>query len=516
MAARAKAIGYWACGSAMAMLLQGHVALAAGPGLRLADCVRSGLLQNPDIRVQSGAVEVAKAQQQQAHGQFDWVMSAELNRARRITPQVPTATVAQTRVDSAGYQLGASRLWRNGWSVDGKFDLASSREDGAAQQSLGKLDIVLNLPLLRGKGEAVTAEEAVAQLNLQRSQYELSARVSQSVYKIMLAYWDYRASSALVQVAQSSEERSRNLLQSNQKLVAADEKPRGDLILLQGDLADKAQALQAARLTLGESRKALGRLLGLDLAAMNALAEPVDAFPDVAGPIWQLPAQGGALNAAALAGRIELQALALQLDVLRRQLASAANRMKPQLDVKLGVGYGKAYEGNARYPLIGAAGRLQNEPSLSASLSYRFPPENNQASGVAREYAAQLQQLEVQQQDLHNSVLAGVDSALQALLRNAEQIKLAQQGLYWYEQAVKQELIKQRNGVATLIDVVNVESRFVNARVNFLQLQLAYANALARLRYETGTLLQATNPGVAQLEELVGLGSLASLLSPGR
>ena len=534
MGARARTNRYWAGGSGIALLLQGSVFFASaaevrpaefhpaesgpaalhlaamaskalGPAelppaamrpdeLRLADCVRLGLLQNPDVRLQSGALAVTQAQQQQARGEFDWVMSAELNRARSVTPPFASATT-QTRLDSAGYQFGVSRLWRNGWTLDGKYDLASTQESGAAPQSLGKLDLVLTVPLLRGKGEATSVGETVAHLNVQRSQYELRGQVSQAVYRIMLAYWDYRASSALVLVAQNSETRSRDLLLSNQKLVAADEKPRGDLVLLQGDLADKGQAVQVARLNLNESRKALGRLLGLDLAAMNALAEPVDGFPAVSDPVLQLPAHGAALNATALARRAEFQALALQQEALRQQFSGAANRMKPQLDLKVGVGYGKAWDGGARYPLPTASGRLQNEPSLTASLSYRFPVENNLASGVAQEYAAQLLQLEVRQQDLRHSVLAGVDSAMQALLANAEQLRLAQQGLARYEQAVQQEIVKQRNGVATLIDVVNVESRFINARVNLLQLQQAYAKALARLRYETGTFLIAANGG---------------------
>lgn len=501
--------------------------------LRLADCVRLGLMQNPDVRLQSGALAVVQAQQQQARGQFDWVMSAELNRARVLTPPFSSAA-SQTQFDSAGYQFGLNRLWRNGWSIDGKYDLASTQETGAAQQSLGKLDLVLTVPLLRGRGEAVRVDEAVAQLNVQRSQYELRSQVSLAVYRIMLAYWDYRASTALYQVAQNSEERSRHLLQSSQKLVAADEKPRGDLVLLQGDLADKALAVEAARLNLGESRKTLGRLLGLDLAAMNGLAEPVDAFPAVSGPVGQLLAHGEALNAKALARRAEFQALALQQEALRQQMASAANRLQPQLDLKVGVGYGKAYDGSARFPLLTASGRAQNEPSLTASLSYRFPAENNLAGGVAREYAAQLLQLEVRQQDLHHTVLAGVDSAMQALLGNAAQLRLAQQGLARYEQAVQQEIIKQRNGVATLIDVVNIESRFVNARVSFLQLQQAYANALARLRYETGTFLVETSDGSGadaardagsaggnavtrfSVDELAGWGSLAGLLQDSR
>lgn len=111
--------------------------------------------------------------------------------------------------------------------------------------------------------------------------------------------------------------------------------------------------------------------------------------------------------------------------------------------------------------------------------------------------------------------------ALENLARTGTQFSSAQAALGLYQEAVAQEIVKQRNGIATLIDVINVETRYVSAQINVLQLQLAYAQAVARLRYESGTLLPPPAPdGLPEQRltldpaDLAGLGPLRNLLLP--
>jgi hypothetical protein len=82
-----------------------------------------------------------------------------------------------------------------------------------------------------------------------------------------------------------------------------------------------------------------------------------------------------------------------------------------------------------------------------------------------------------------------------------------------YEQAVRQEITKQRNGISTLIDVINTEARYISARIGFLQAQLGYATAIARLRLETGTLVPVSDTSdrfSLDPDDLGGFGPLAS------
>jgi outer membrane protein len=501
---------------------------AQGQDLRLTDALQLALSQNPDIAVQRTQVDAAFGQQQQAAGQFGWALSSRLSYDRTIMPltdsfRMPGATglIDQTRVFSVAYQLGVSKQLRSGLVIGAGFD-ATGNDDtthapAVAQQNLVRLNVSLNVPLAQGGGRAVTAAEDAAAVTAQARRCELLDSAARTLYSTLVAYWNYRARIELEKVALNSEVRSASLFEAIKKLVAASEKPAADLVLLKADLADKAAAREVAALGRREAQQALGHLLGLEAAAIAALPEPAESLPGAARRVTAVPARVAALGSEALARRPDVRALALQLEAAQRDMDGARDLLKPRLDLSMGVAYAKASEGEGRYRLFNEPGRYQSTPSVFARLNFAFPLANDQAKGAVRERAAMLSQVTIRQRALAIAVATGVDSALQALLSSAAQLNVGRSGLALYEQAVNQEIIKQRNGMSTLIDVINTETRFVNARVNFLQAQLAYATAIARLRLETGTLVPVTDANdrfSLDLNDLGGFGPLAASL-PG-
>ncbi|WP_197433078.1 TolC family protein [Janthinobacterium sp. B9-8] len=485
---------------------------ASSAELHIFDVVYHALKKNTDIQIQEHYIAIAQGQHLQAVGQFDWVLSSLLNYDKKITPQFNNPDLG---LINSGYQLGLSKPLRNGMILSSRVDAMANDEGmGRAQQNQLKLDISLLVPLLKGSGpEGIAAEEDVAKLNIELSRYQLRDRISQTLYNTILAYWNYRNRVELEKVAISSEERSQSLLLSIQKLVDAAEKPRADLVLLKADHGDKVARRQAAVLASTEARTVLGRLLGLDALGIRQLPEPSDALPAVLDIAY--PLNVDAMSAAALLQRPDIQALAMQLEAAKRQMQAVQDRLKPQLNLTLGLGYAKASEGGGRYSFAAESGQFQATPSVFARLNFQFPMQNNAANGAVQEHSALMSQLVLRQRDLSIGIATGVETALQSLFNTAEQIKLAKEGLSLYELAVSQEVIKQKNGISTLIDVINTEARFVSARVNYLQLQLAYASALARLRFETGTFLPAAGGNdmlSLDMNDLAGLGPLITFL----
>ena len=509
-------------------MLAAALPAATAQALRLSDVAELALSRNPSIRVQRTNVEAAFGQLQEAAGQFDWTVSSDVNYARTITPLTDTVRAAddygpvtQTRVFSSGYHVGVNRQLRNGLIVGSGFE-ASGVEDATfapakRQQNLARLNVSLTVPLLRGHGTAVTAAEEAAALTAQARRYDLLDTAARTLYDSLVAYWTYRARIELEKVAISSEQRSKSLLESTQKLVDASEKPAADLVLLKADLADKVATREAAALARVEAQQSLGRLLGLDASAIGALPEPAEALPGADGaPQPKLPSLA-TLRAEALAHRPDIRALALLLDAARRNVEGARDLLKPRLDLSMGIAYAKAGEDGGRYRLLGDPGRYQSAPSVFVTLSFAFPVANNEAKGRVREQAAALSQVEIQQSDLATGVATGVDLALRSLMSSAAQLEVGRSGLALYEQAVRQEIVKQRNGISTLIDVINTEARYINARTGFLQAQLAYATAIARLRLETGTLVPAFDTGDSfslEPDDLRGFGPLAGRTFP--
>ena len=106
--------------------------------LTLIDALRLALSHNPAIRVQQQQLELTRAQEQQARGQFDWILSSSANHSREITPSPPSALTGESRVTASNYRLGLNKQLRTGLSMSGDINAWVSQNDailGQAQQN---------------------------------------------------------------------------------------------------------------------------------------------------------------------------------------------------------------------------------------------------------------------------------------------------------------------------------------------------------------------------------------------
>ncbi|MBB2484691.1 TolC family protein [Mitsuaria sp. WAJ17] len=492
--------------------------------LSLAEVLTQGLSSHVQTRLQRHELEAASARAQQAAGQYDWTLSTEARQARTVTPASPSATPDQTTRSSSSYRVGAERLLGQGVRLETGLETSGVLDQPAElpqRQHQTRLTLQFVVPVLRGSRLA-RAEDEAARLAWDTQRWRVRATASEAVLGLTQRYWEYRAECALLGIATRSLQRSRDLLASNETLVKADEKPAGDLVLLRADLTDKANALEAAQLRVREARRRLGRSMGLDARASDRLPVAEDPFPVPSESIGTLLSQAETLKQRALAARPDLRADALQQQSQRALLDAARDAERPQLDLKLGLSYGQASEGSRLLGLPPLSGRSATGPSWFATLNYQFAVENRRAGGRLRELIASLEQLQLRAADNRESALSEVESALQTLWRNGQQIRTASEGLSLYEKAVAQEVVKLRSGIATLMDVINLETRYVNAQVGITQLQLSHATALARLRHETGTLFEppssdqdADTLGSLDVRALSTLDSLDSLQRSG-
>jgi outer membrane protein len=481
--------------------------------LHLADAIELALAKNPDIVVQRYQANSIRGLEMQAKAQFDWALAANTYLSREITPFNANDVSAdgspvwdQTRQISAGYQVGVSKQLRNGL-IFGTSVVAAGRDTtpGAAvgQQNIVKLNVLLTVPLLRGSGKKnVTAQETAARLAVLASEYTGRNQVAQTIHDVAVAYWTCVSRIALEQIAFDAEQRSENLLRSIQKLVDKAEKPRADLVLVEADHADKVVTRKAAALSSLNAKNSLGRVLGIDATAITQLSVTPGAIPTAQFVPAISERQISALGTKALQRRPDLSALNLQMEAATELLAVARDKLKPQVDLQLGASYGKASVGGSHFGFINMPGRTQTGPSVSTLLSFQFPIENNYASGALAQSGAAVDQLAIRIRDLRIAIVNSVEAAAAAVSSSAERTQIAKDGLALYQQAIEHEVIKQRNGISTLIDVINVESKYVGSRVNHLEVELEYAIAMANLKLAAGTLLPEVAPGDSALDRI--------------
>jgi outer membrane protein TolC len=274
------------------------------------------------------------------------------------------------------------------------------------------------------------------------------------------------------------------------KLIAADENPRSDIDLAVASQSERTASRIAAEQALLDSRRVLARQMGMPVDQMFKLPLPGDDYPDFEVGKIDLPRDTERLVLLALEKRADLEAnrqLKLSADYL---VTAARNNLKPELDLTAGGSYAGLAEGAHADAYERAYYTNRYGPSFNVSLSFTWPIGNSQARGQLISALAQQSSSLITVRDLEYTIASNVTTEVAGLKHSVEQLAEAAEAVRRYTTAVQNELTKRQAGTATLLDVVNMEDRLVSAQINETTARQNYANAIAQLRYETGTLVR--------------------------
>jgi outer membrane protein TolC len=154
------------------------------------------------------------------------------------------------------------------------------------------------------------------------------------------------------------------------------------------------------------------------------------------------------------------------------------------------------YQGLALDRGVGGAlsSLYSNVPGLDASvqLSYELPLGSLAARGETVQSIAAYDQARIREAELRREIASGVRVARQALHHGRETLFASREAVAFSREAVENEKRKFQLGMSTLFDVILAEDALTNARLGEITGQQAYAVAIARLRYETGSIVDGS------------------------
>jgi outer membrane protein len=479
-------------GAALALaLLLPAPALAADPpprSLGLLQSIELMLAHDPNIALGEARLESSRGALLSERGRFDPVLSSRVNDAQTRTPLGPGSSSRQELLESS---VDVAKQFRSGLSVQPEVGVVLTDVPGSRGVSVGTVTFNVRQPLLRGRGRSVVAAgEMSAEREVAASSLDAEQTTAERILAVANQYWTARSALLNLDILRESEESSRTLLETTRKLIEADQTPAAELVQLQANLAAKESARIGGERSLFAARQGLGREIGLDPGEIAALPFPTDPFPAVRpGDVPPL-GEAGRFVAAALRERPDLRAARERragLDILAR---AAGDALKPQLDLVLAPSY-SGLEGGGGTSFL--ASLLRNVPGVSASAGFvlSLPVPNDTARGALIRAQAALRESDLDVDLLAKAVGAGVPSALEAVGSSALQLEKAREAVRLFEQTVVNEEKKLRAGTSTLIDVITQRDRLTAARQGEVSAELALAQALAQLRFETGTLLAA-------------------------
>ncbi|MCY3732690.1 MAG: TolC family protein, partial [Chloroflexi bacterium] len=399
--------------------------------------------------------------------------------------------------DTLNTGVALEKSFRSGMAVASSLSvgrLAHSALTLPAKRAMSSLTVVLPLAGGRGGGAAVGNERA-AERSYDASRLDrdhVSARV---VRDATVAYWQYVGADERLRIYKETEARAERLVAETEVLIRADERPASDLDLMAGNLASAQAARVAAEQIRLEARYSLGLAMGLTAATIAALGPPSTPFPapeDVSG---RGPRE--VIVRTALAKRRDLAAARTRRNGARMAWEGAVRDLRPRWDVVGGIGHMSISSA-----LLG--GDLLEPPpgsgtGLNASVQVRYAPTatNSAVQGAALRADVAHRTATVVAEDLARRVRANALVAAEALDNAMRETSIAAEALRLSQRAVETEREKFRLGLATVFDAILAEDTLTKALLRRTDARLRYAVALARLRFETGTLLRVSAGSVA-------------------
>lgn len=452
--------------------------------LTLLQATTMTLERDPNIVLAESRYRAARGLVLSARGLFDPRLRSTVDRDQIDTPTGVDTSDEETTLTTT---FGLDALLRSGLSLEPGLTLF--RRDDRPALNQATVSFTVRQPLLRDRGrEVVTAGERAAEQELAARRYDLRHDVSSRLLSVIASFWSYRAAAMNLEILRATEESSRELLDSTRKLIEADLVPAADIDLLEADLTAKASNRIAGERRLFEARQDLGLEIGLRATEILELPLPADDFPRLDAE--EVPVDEMLLWAdRSLLLRNDVLAARERLIASEILLRAAENALEPRLDLILTPSYSGRVEGDDAGDFFSPL--YTNVPGFSTSfgLSFSWPILNRGAAGDRLQAEEARHQSAVFLELLENTIGAEVPTALDAVYRNALQVERIVRAVGYFTRAVDNERKKLRAGSSTLIDVISQRDRLTSIQQQEIAARLALAQALADLRFRSGTLL---------------------------
>ncbi|MES2354621.1 MAG: TolC family protein [Pseudomonadota bacterium] len=471
---------------------------AAGYDGSLIEAVRFTLERQSSIAISKQQVLAGEGQVLSAQGDFDQTLYAGINFQHTKTPVTGIAgpaSIFEIASDATTYQAGLTQKLRSGITVNPALTVVRTRDNYLNTTSPSSANVALNftLPLQKGKGEEVTtAYEKAALLNREAALQSQTHAISSAITRTVVAYWDYLAAKQSLDIICTAEERAKELFDDAKKIIHGNEKSSGDVKKHETKLLNQVGDRLAAEQALVEARSSLGLAMGLSGSEIALIAAPRDSFRLIdMTDLNSIRVHNLAAKLAAMIQnrRSDVLSIDSRLHAAQALLLAATDMQKPQLDLVLGVGYNGLTQYRQDPSALTALSNNIGGVNAFAGVNYSWPVNNRVAQGLVMQRSAEVDRLQLEKQALMDGIMSSIEVKLSGVRRAAEQLKHARAEADIQREVYENEKKKYSAKLATSLDLFTNEVQLTEAQLSELNALRNLAQALIRVRFETGTLL---------------------------
>lgn len=459
--------------------------------------VAMALRRNPDLRVELLNSSMAEADYARSRGIYDPFFSLSGSGGVLSVPGDPFFST-----ESAVTSLGLTQYLPTGGSatasVQSGFTNAEVEAGDSTTDWQSTMGITLSQPLLKNAGKETTELGITLAANtLQDSLERYRAVITETVLSVVYSY------NHLYTLRQVLESRL-TALNSAQELLDELQKRENPGPLHVMEVANAEYAVSQRRKDIVEAeRNVRDQEAGLRyLIGMEAKSSLIPIDP----PSRDEPLETGEQAvASALEQRPELKQLRLSLKASELQERVARHQMLPDLSVTAsgglsgtGSSFGKSFR------------QIGDNPGTfwSAGMQFNVPLGNTIARNDYLRNKIRTQQVQNQISALAWKVRDEIEADMRALISARLQMQMADKSLQYAEQRREEYRKQGKTGAAAVQDVINAENDLTLARTTQLDALETFANGVAKLRRDMGTLLSSqgihldpSHPGKLMEEE---------------
>lgn len=374
------------------------------------------------------------------------------------------------------------------------------------------------VPLGKGRGRvSAGSAERAAELSALAAREALRNQVAEELFRTVVAYVALAVAEERVVMLKTSLGRGEDVAALGEKMIEVGEIAAIERGRVAGRVAALREAVAQADAAVITARRSL----------VEAMGVRVSSFVDGPHATTPLPLPGAgtippveALLADARTLRHDPLAVRRLRDAAAALSAAAVADLRREVTLDARAGMSTFYESpffrffpDEQQP-IGVPGESQSpvgigsfrgygrifsgawKPYALVSLTFDLPLANRTARGRAEQARASLARSEVVARDLDRTIGAEVVRVSAAVRATAEILERRRRTLELLEQTYAGTVQRFRMGEVTMVDLLLTEEELTAellARLNDLQI---YSTALARLRFETGTLARYQQAGV--------------------
>jgi outer membrane protein len=483
----------------LGMGLHGYAQAEDGPiNLTLKQAIKMAVEKNLDVKAELYNPASAEADIRKNKGIYDPLLNLLLN-YQESTTQPPSIFLAGTQLSrekTLEVNPGINQLIPTGGTLGLSLDNTWNRNNSSLERGFlndywqSQLTLAFTQPLLQNFGRETT------ELNIEVAKYgkegaldQFKTKLMDTVSQVRTQYYLLYSLRENLEVKKTSLALAEKILNDTRAQVKAGVLPAMEILNAEFGVSTMQKNLIDAERTLKDQIDVLRLLLQLPIGREIV---PVD------NPSREkYEVDEAATIRKAFADRPDLKQLQVTLKTNELQSRVARNQTLPNLSLSLSTALtGLATKFTKDMEKVGSA----NYPIWSAGLQLSYPIGNRAAENDYIKSKLKVGQTQTQVKSLEDTIINDVRNAVRALQSSYKQLDVTARGSAYAEQRLQAYIKKNKVGLATSKDVLDVENDLVTAKGNQIQALADYNNAITALWKASGELLDREGIKVSEKE----------------